>query len=285
VVIRLLALLMIDSFNSFLTSVIDWILYPFSGCPKLWGLVYLSLLAGVLFLLCYGQVSNQKAIKNVKRKIFASLYESVLFRHDLKTCLKAQWRMLIGGAVYFCLAVPPIIVLMIPCVLLLAQINLRYDSNGLIPHQAAIIRVNVTEQVALNEIKLSLAGAGASTVEITPKLRDLENNEAVWRIVPTEKTSFEVNISLKDETYSLPVVVESEKTLHLQSSLVKNMWESFFYPDRPRIPEKSLISAISVTYPSVDYNWLGISWNWLVLFFILSVISGLVAGKIFGISV
>lgn len=274
---------MVDSLNQILTLITDYILYPFYGVDKLWGLLFLSVLGGVLLLLCYGKVSNQKAIKRVKRSIMASLFESVLYRQNLRLCLKAQWKMLLGGIKYFAIAIPPILVLMIPCVLMLAQMNLRYESNGLIVGKSALLKVKVEQAEKIDDIDLKYS----ENVDVTPRLRDLENKEVVWRLTPKDENNIDVAVVVAgtSEEYKQIIVVNDPSAKHLKSHFVKNPFEALLYPGNKRISNDSVISEIVVEYPGVSYKWLGINWHWLVLFLVVSIISGLIASKVFGVSV
>ena len=265
---------MVDSLNQILTLITDYVLYPFYGVDKLWGLLFLSVLGGVLLLLCYGKVSNQKAIKRVKRSIMASLSESVLYRQNLRLCLKAQWKMLLGGIKYFAIAIPPILVLMIPCILMLAQMNLRYESNGLIVGEPTLLKVKVEQAEKIDDIDLKYS----ENVDVTPRLRDLENKEVVWRLTPKDETNIDVAVVVAgtSEEYKQIIVVNDPSA---------NVFEALLYPGNKRIPDESVISEIVVEYPGVSYKWLGINWHWLVLFLVISIISGLIASKVFGVSV
>ncbi len=157
----------VDYFNAALVALMDAALWPFQGLSRLWGLLAVSLISGVILLLIYGRISNQDGIRRIKKKIGASLLEAVLYRHDLRTSLKAQGRMFVYGFVYFAYAVPPILILMVPCVLILAQLNLRYNSAGLPPGTPAILRVKVDNPNYLDSIALQAGG----DAEVTPRLR------------------------------------------------------------------------------------------------------------------
>ena len=274
---------MVDSINQILTLITDYILFPFNSVAKLWGLLFLSVLGGVILLLFYGKVSNQKAIKRVKRKIMASLFESVLYRQNLRLCLKAQWQMLLGGIKYFAIAIPPILVLMIPCVLMLAQMNLRYESDGLIQDKATLLKVKVDQVEKIDSVELKYS----DNVDVTPRLRDLENKEVVWRLTPKDENNIDVTVSVAgtSEEYQQNIVVNDPSAKHVINRFVKNPFEALLYPGNKKIQDDAVISEIVVEYPGVSYKWLGIKWHWLVLFLVISIISGLFASKIFGVAV
>lgn len=272
---------MIDSFNNILTSITDLSLYPFRGVPKLWGLLFLSVVSGVLLLLCYGVISNQNGIRNIKRKIVAALFESVLYRHNLRICLAAQLRMLVGAAVYFAYAVPPIIVLMIPCLLMLAQFNLRYETDGLKVGEPALVRVKVDNETYLDTISLTTS----ENVDVTPRLRVLEDNEVIWRITPQDQNLVTLEVSDGKNTYPQSVTVDNAMEAKIPAKQLKSPYVAVLYPGQALIPAESPISEIVIEYPSVSYKFCGIKWHWLVLFFVVSVLSGLLASKVFGIAV
>ena len=268
----------VDKINSIVTVITDYLLAPVVGKDPLWGLLAYSVFCGVLLLLCYGKVSSQKRIKAVKKQIGAALLESVLYRKDVKTCLGAQFRMLIYGIKYFLIAVPPILVLMLPCILMLAQMNLRYDTRGL--NGEALLRVSLSDVDDLDRVTLK----EAEGLSATPRLRIAEGREALWRISADKPLNLEVALD-GGESVSLPLVLNDKTQDKIVAKKVKSPLEALLYPGAKTLAEDSAIDTITVQYPGVSYHFLGIEWHWLVLFLVVSIVAGLVASKVFGVAV
>jgi hypothetical protein len=265
----------VELFNSLVTALFDALLYPLNFLGASWSVVLISIIAGIALLAVYGKVSNQQAIKKVKKSIAAGIYESVLFRNDLKISLKAQGKMFLGGLKYFGLAIPPILILMIPCLIILAQLNLRYGVRPLNVGESTIISVQVSDDSALFSAELKTPEGVTST----PPLRDLDNHTVSWRIDAKSAITDKVTIQIGDQSVSQDIFVGAT-SIKIPTETSTSPWWQFLYPGST-IPEqaKGLIKGISVSYPEQILSVMGIKSNWLIIFLIISILAGIVGSK------
>jgi hypothetical protein len=274
----------VEYLNTALTSLFSLALAPLSALSPVWSVVVVSLIAGVVLAFVYGKISNQRALKRVKRGIAAGIFESVLFRHDLKTSLTAQASMLWGGVRYFALAIPPILVLLVPSLVILAQLNLRFGSRALAPGESTVVTVEVADEDSLFEAEL----APSEGLLITPPLRDLENKQISWRVntpLQAQSPSPTLNFLVAGARASYPLSVGTQPATLATELHTTALWQ-FLYPGGT-VPGalRKHVQAISVTYPEQNLSLAGIETNWLVLFVCLSLVSGLVASKVIGIEI
>ncbi len=270
--------------NDTLTKAFDYLLVPFSAFSPGWGLTVVSLISGVVLLLIYGKISNQKAIKNAKRNIYGCLLESLLFRHDLKLALSSQAKMFGHGLVYFLLAVPPILILMVPCVLILAQLNLRYDVRGLNVGEQAVLSLKLDKKSVLYGVSLQVPDG----LRATPALRVEESGEVFWRVDALKLGTHEValNVEPLNTVIKKEVVVGSDAGIKLQTHTYRDWWFNLLYPGSSMLSKLALpISALTLTYPARSYMFLGMHFHWLVAFLILSILSGIVASRFFKVEI
>jgi hypothetical protein len=274
----------VASFNSFVTTCFSLALAPLAGLGAVWGLLAVSIVAGVILVVIYGYISNQSALKRVKKRITAGVYESVLFRHDLRTSLRAQLGMLVGGFRYFALAVPPLIVLLIPSLIILAQLNLRYGARALQPGERAIVRVDLAHEDALFTTELSSPTAG---VTVTPPLRDLDTQSVSWRIDAAAADGRTPSLALAVNGVQAveDLFIGAQPTV-LPTARYASPWLQLLYPGAG-IPEslRTQVRGISITYPEQELSVAGIKVHWLLFFALISISSGLVASKVIGIEV
>lgn len=272
-----------EYFNQAITAFFSFVLAPFSSLAPVWGLLFVSIIAGIILAIAYGRLSNQKALKKVKRSISAGMFESVLFRNDLRTSLAAQAQMLWSGVRYFCLAIPPILILLIPSVCILAQLNLRYGARPLQAGESALVMVDMTDSDALFEAELN-APAG---INLTPPLRDLEHNQVTWRINgPTTPTDEPLTLTVGTSKGTQQLYHGTIRQSVLPSQLHSSALWQFLYPGGS-VPEvlRKHVHAISITYPEQQIQLAGIQANWLVLFVCVSIIAGFIASKCLGIEI
>ncbi len=274
-----------ESFNSLITTLFSLLLTPLAGLKALWGLLAISIIAGIILVYIYGKISNQAALRRVKKRITAGIYESVLFRHDLPTSLRAQGGMLVGGVRYFALAVPPLIVLLIPSLVILAQLNLRYGARALQPGEHAVITVNLANEDALFSTELS---ANDTTVQVTPALRDLDTQSVSWRVdatKPQDTTPATLALAVNGVQVNEPLFTGQQPAI-LPTAQHTSPWWQLLYPGASLPQElRSQVRSITVTYPEQELSVAGITVHWLLLFVVVSIVAGLVASKAIGIEV
>ena len=259
------------------------LLLPFQGLSPWVGLLVVSIVSGVVFLLVYGRVSPQKTIKRTKGKIYTNLLEAVIFRHDLLASLKAQGRMSVQAAIYFSLAVPPILVLLVPCLIILAQLEVRYGLRPLHVGESSLVDLKLADGSLLNEVRI----AASDGIEVTPPVRVLETKEVALRVdarkpgIHTLKLEFpSKNISLEEK-----IAVEA-KPERLGPGAYTRWWKRLLYPsDLNLLPYANSVKELNVSYPGYELKLGGMQLHWLVVFAVVSILTGLVAAKCFKVEI
>lgn len=240
-----------------------------------WTLIALSILAGIVLVRLYGWISAQEKIARVKRDIFRNLLEAVIFRHDVRLSLAAQGRMLVGGAKYFGLAAPPLVILLVPCVLLLGQLNALVGYQPAAPGEALTVSLKIRDAAAdLFGISLDVPGA-----EVSPPLRIPSEQRVMWRIVPSEEGPKPVTLRLADIdavlSAGLQVGTRSERFVNYASSA----WlDRILYPSSIDLPPA--VQEFQISYDEAEYSFLGLRLHWIIVFAIVSLVAGLVGGKL-----
>src|SRR4030043_1188364 len=117
--------------NSIPGNVFALLLPPFRSLNPWAGMAFISLLTGLLMLLIYRLTSNQSGICRVKDKIKAHLLELRLFKDNMGVTMKAQGQILQANFRYLGLNLKPLLVMIVPLILILAQLNLWFGSEPL----------------------------------------------------------------------------------------------------------------------------------------------------------
>ena len=111
----------------FLSTAIDAVLRAyfaaFSMAPPAVGLTVLAVLAGIGMLWIASKTSNQVSIKQVKRRVAASLLELRVFDDEPAVTGRALKSLMAANARYIGLALRPAVVMAIPMVLLLMHLE------------------------------------------------------------------------------------------------------------------------------------------------------------------
>ncbi len=260
--------------NTIVGKIFEILFLPFKNMSPWIGMFVVSLLTGLLMLFIYKFTSNQEGIRKVKNKIKAHLLELRLFKDSLSISFKAQGNILRANFKYIGYAMKPLLVMIIPVMFILIQLNFRFAYASFDPNQQTILRVQLMEGVPLMDTQIDIK-TGSHIVLETPPLRIMESNEINWRIRTEEIGVHEIIIMIDGQEYTKSISV-GQKTLSRKSPLKtrKNFFKEFFYPIESPLPKSSPIKYIEITYPSRNMNLFGLGINWLIAYFALSIIIG-----------
>ena len=119
--------------NAVLARAFDALLAPFRQLPPIVGLAIVSLATAIAMLLIFRRTSDQRRLAAVKRQIHAALFEIRLFNDDLRAIFRAQGEILRHNLTYLRLSVVPMLWMIVPLVLGIAQRQVHYGYGGLTP--------------------------------------------------------------------------------------------------------------------------------------------------------
>jgi hypothetical protein len=260
--------------NTIVGKIFEILFLPFKNMSPWIGMFVVSLLTGLLMLFIYKFTSNQEGIRKVKNKIKAHLLELRLFKDSLSISFKAQGNILRANFKYIGYAMKPLLVMIIPVMFILIQLNFWFAYASFDPNQQTILRVQLMEGVPLMDTQIDIKTSSHIVLE-TPPLRIMESNEINWRIRTEEIGVHEIIIMVDGQEYTKSISV-GQKTLSRKSPLKtrKNFFKEFFYPTESPLPKSSPIKYIEITYPSRNMNLFGLGINWLIAYFALSIIIG-----------
>ena len=272
-------------------AIIDIALLPFRGVSPMIGLTVFSLVSGVGMLYVFKWTSDQKGLEEVKRKIWAGIFEIRLFNDDMRAILAAQRDIFRYNLSYLRLALAPLLWMIVPFVLVVAQLQLHYGYEGLAVGEPVIVKVTM----------VGGEGGGGGNVDGAPEIVSVPDglrletprlwipslNEAAWRLVADEAGSYELGITVMYESEG----VEYTKSIEVSDDVVKrspirtdSFLDQLLYPGERGFPSDSGIQSIEVMYPERAVNFFGWHTHWLIPFIIISIALAFVLRKPLGIT-
>ena len=114
-------------------------------------------------LLIFKRTSNQTRLAAVKQQIHAAIFEIRLFNDDLRAIFRAQGEILRHNLTYLRLSLVPMLWMIVPFLLVIAQLQFHYGYCGLRVGQPVLLKVQVREGVALR--RHGVAGRGARVAD------------------------------------------------------------------------------------------------------------------------
>jgi uncharacterized membrane protein (DUF106 family) len=244
--------------------------------------VLVSVVTGLIMVVVFRYTSDQKVIRSAKDKLKAHLLAVRLFQDQLPVVLRSYGRILRGTATYLRLAFKPLLFVAIPITVLIVQLDYYL---GLVPFhagEAILITAQMANANSLDEVSLRLPPEIAPSA---PPVHVPANNQVVWRVVAEKDGRYDIGIGVSGQTFSKNIVVSSGVERLSPVRLHGRFWERLFVSAESALPESSPIESIAVNYSerSIHFAWL--DWNWIWLFFVLSLVAGFLFKEILGIEI
>ncbi len=274
---------------SLLNTVLTFLFGLFYGALKwlgpLWSLIGLSILGGILLVWIFGKVSNQDAIRQARNRLSAELIALRLFKDDLRVFFGVQGQVLVWTLKYLRHSLVPMLILMVPAMIILIQLNLHYGRRPLAVGESALVKVKLRDPAALaSGAELTLQAPPNLKIE-TQGVRIGELKEISWRVRGVSPGRFDLVVSDGKSSVRKKAAVggrlEGVSSLRSGSHWLTNL----LYPDEAPIPNSSAIESIGILYPELGISCLGWHINWMILFLILSLGFGYAFKGVLGVQI
>lgn len=236
-------------------------------------------------LFIFRQTSNQEGIRKAKDRIKAHLLEIRLFKDNMSVSLKAQGNILLANMKYITYSFKPLLVMIIPIILILVQLNFWFGYQPLKVGESTILKVKLDEGQNPLNLDIKVEPSTAFSIE-TPPLRIEEEREISWRLRPNEKGIHELSLTLSNQRLTKEVLV-AQKALTKVSPLKvqRSFLNELFNPVEKPLPRDLPIKSIEILYPSKSMSLFGWHIHWLIIYFALSIILGFAFKGIFKVEI
>ncbi len=274
--------------NSLMRASFDGLLSPFRDMSPLVGLTLVSLVVAIGMLLVFKHTSNQDALDKIKRKIHASLFEIRLFNDDLVAIMHAQFDILRHNLTYIRLSLWPLVWMMAPLVLVIAQLQFQYAYEGLRTGEPVLLTVRLkgADAASVDAPKPSASLDSGSGVRVeTPSVWVPGERALVWRISAEQPGDHEITIHVDGATESKTVRVRDNVVRRSPLRVGSSLLDQIIYPAEPPLPASSPIASIELAYPDRSIDVLGVGVHWMIVFFVLSLIFAFALRKPFGVTI
>ena len=275
--------MMVDIVNRLLTPVIDLVCWPLRTLTPIWAITAISLVSGVGMVWIFGKLSDQTTIKKLRERIRGNLIGVRLFQSDIAIVLRLQRRIFGDTFSYMRHAMWPMVVLLLPVVLIMTQLNLRFSARPLDPGEPALVKVYFHDVTALDENVRLEVGDGL-TLE-TRGVRIPSTREIAWRVRAESNGEHLIVVRVGGQTLETRLIAGGPWRAIPQRRTGRGMLDTLLYPGEPPIPSNHLVEAVQIVYPALDIKTFGWSINWLVAFFVLSIAFGFAFKNVLGVEV
>jgi hypothetical protein len=271
----------VNTFNAISSAVFDVLLAPFGHGAAGFDLLFWPIVCGVIALIIYKYVSNQRGIERAKDQIKMHLLEVRLWRHELRTVFPAIGRILVKNAVYVGHNLAPMVVLIVPFLIVLVQLEANYAFAPSEPGTVQLLHVTLAEDAVVRPTEVRLALPEGVSLDAPPVRTP--DGEVFWRLRADAPGDHVLTLQAGDAVLEKGWAVGGPP----RKVPVKRTrdWEAFLYPGEAGIPAGSPFHAAVLRYPVRQLPWLpdgelGV----LAWFFILSLVAGFALKDVFGVT-
>ena len=270
---------------NFVAQIIVWInvltnalakvlLAPIAHLPGWLSNTIISAVVGVLLLIIFKYTSNQKAIEKVRDSIKANLLALKLYKDSIAVTLKAQGKVFQGAFLLLFHAIRPMLVMIVPVSLILAQMGLWYQFRPLnVGEQTLVImELNGDANSPWPVVKLDTNIAAEITIQQT---KVLSKRQVYWKIKALEEGYQKITFLVDDQHIEKQFAAGDG---FMKISPKKPAWnwaEILLYPTEKPFAPDSAVKSISILYPERISKTSGADW-WIVYFFIASMVFALI---------
>ena len=269
--------------NGLLTGAFNVLFIPFRALPPIWGMLFISLVAGILMLWIFGKVSDQEAIRIVRDRVRGNLIGIRLFQNDTGVLFRIQRRIFVDTLVYMKYSLIPMVIMIVPLILIMIQLNLRFAVRPLQPGETTLIKVKVRDAAAF-EREIVLETPEGVTVE-TPGVHIESEREVAWRIRADKPGRYTATVRVGEESVEKDLIVgegwASVSPLRTGAGFIDNI----LWPGESPIARSSAVESIAVNYPELELIFIRWNIHWLIAFFVLSIVFGFAFKGLLGVEI
>ncbi len=267
----------VNTVNAILTAISEVILAPMKPWP-LTALIVLSVVTGVAMTLGFRYTSNQTGLRRVADRAKAQLLCMRIFKDDLGVALGCQLDLLKAIGLRLWYSVPPMLVFIVPFVLILTQLALRYENRPLHRGESVIASIELAADQWKEHNDVRIQVPAGVTVE-TPPLRDEREHAVYWRLrldEPTDGTlRWTVGYHVVEKTF-----LGTDDDDRLCTVSVRRpgdgFWDRLLRPGEAGFDADSPVRGVDVRYPRRSTPIFGINVPWWATFLIVSMGTALI---------
>lgn len=271
--------------HSLVGKIIYLLFYPFQNLSPWFSMFLISLITAVVMLIVFRYTSNQEGIRRTKNKIKAHLLELRLFKESFSLSLKAQLSILKYNLRYAGYSLKPLLVMIIPLVLILTQLNLWFGYRPFYPGEKAMVKVHFKKGTDMSRINLTLVPGNSFSIQSSP-LRIPSEEEINWELRIEERGLYTLLFRVDEYQVSKTLLAGGRRTQKVSPARVgRNFFDLLLNPGEKPFQKEIPLKYIDIKYPNQKMNFFGLKLHWLIVYFVLSIAFGFALKGVLGVEI
>jgi uncharacterized membrane protein (DUF106 family) len=233
------------------------------------GIIASSAITGIVMLLIFLYTSNQEKIKRVKDIIKGYILEIRLYKDSPGVIMRAFVTILKKNMTYLRYAFVPLLFVILPVILILVNLNFRYNYRGFQPGEKVVVKAQLVRDADIRAVRLSVPDG---LILETPGVHLQDSHEIDWRLRIDRQGDYDLNFEYDGERISKRIVAKSDLELLSPVRVDSRFVPVLLNPAESPLPGSSKFTRIEVSYPARVNAVLGMTVHWLVAFFVVSLV-------------
>lgn len=262
--------------NPICNAVGDAVFAVLAPLPPSVALAIISGVAGVVMLLAFRYTSNQAGIGRAKDEIKANLLALKLYKDEMRVTFVSQWRLFKALGRFQWYMLKPVLVMLVPMLLALAQMGVRYQWRPMAVGGRTMVTMAI-DDAAMDPHSVALAPNPAVAVEVGPVAG---GSEIAWRIRAQEPGRHTLRFTVGDRSVEKELVVD-EHANRVSFERPGRRWTAqLLHPIEPVVTAPGSVRSITVHYPDRQSYIHGADY-WVLTFFVVSMLVAIVLKPVF----
>jgi uncharacterized membrane protein (DUF106 family) len=237
-------------------------------------MLVVSAITAVWALLLFKAVTPQDKLTETRDRLFGHIYEMGLYQDRLRVVGKIQADLAKANLKYLGLTLPALVVLTIPMVFTLAQLDARFAKRPFYPGETTVLKVVLSENSASSLDRVTLEVPPSITVEAGP-VRNRVDGSLAWRLRAEDKGVHQIRLTDGDTEIGVRELVTGEGLIRLGETSNQSWIHGVLYPGAPPLPKDGALKELTLRLPPRHTSYLGMELHWLLAFMIISMVAGL----------
>lgn len=256
---------------------------PMAALPAWLSLVMIASILGVLMLLLFKYTSNQTAIGRVRDAIKAHLLAMKLFKDNIPVVLKSQAKIILNAFLLLVFSLQPMIVMIIPFTIILAQLGLWYQFRPLEIGEQTVVTAQLADLDSNPMSQIVLNSSSAAEVVIGP-VRVPSKREIFWKIQAKETGIHTLTFQSADQQFEKELAVGDGlmRVSVMRPALASG--DILLHPAEQPFEVDSVVQSISIDYPDRDSRFTGTD-IWIVSLFVIPMLAAFIVKPFFNVKI
>ncbi len=245
---------------------------PLEALPPLLVLIIWSVVTGIVMAVVFRCTSNQKALAKVANETSANILAIKLFQDDLGVTFRCLLKLLHDIAQRLRHSLRPMLIMLVPLLLLLVQLALRFEYEPLQIGESAVVELRLAPAVweQFNTVRIE----APDTVRVeTAAMRDFKLHTVYWRLSATTAEPVGIRWTVGDRTIEKDIAVADSSARLLRVDTVRpgDDWlEQLLHPGERSFGDDSPVREIVVHHDDRVTRILNCNVPWWATFLIVS---------------